>query len=302
MFDPPVGELGEHLWEVEGAVGADEGARVSGDAFLDPARQHAGDHLAVDRVRDSDRCVRCDEPEVPEVGDVVVVGLQVEHVARQHRTEDLLDAGFGEPGRERVQMGRPGKDELFLRRLQMVDRDRLCHGNGEFFDGLAGECVDEPRLAGGQFVGVVDGAGGEGLAGLGGVLGVEVGDLVQGEVTEPQRLQLDVERAGGPQPGRVTPGGGPGDPRNREAISGAAVADVSQAAQRDGPGERGGAAVVAVAELAEDAEERLAAQRVDLVEEQDQWAWAHLCPRAQRVDDQCAVRRVRPWRWTQLGR
>ncbi len=105
-------------------------------------------------------------------------------------------------------MGRPGEDEPFLGRLQVLDRDRLCHGNGEFFDDLAGEGVDEPWLASGQLVGVVDGSGGEKLAGVGGVLAVQLGDLDRGEVAEPQRLNLDGERAGCSQPGRVAPGGG----------------------------------------------------------------------------------------------
>jgi hypothetical protein len=72
-----------------------------------------------------------------------------------------------------------------------------CEVRDELLDGLLGERVDEPGLALGELEGAGVGARGEDLAGVGGVLGVELGDLVGGEVQEGEGADLDVEGAGG---------------------------------------------------------------------------------------------------------
>ncbi len=187
-------------------------------------------------------------------------------------------------------MSRPGKDQAFLGLLQVVDRDRLRGGDREFLDDLAGQRVDKPRLAASQLEGVFHGARDERLPGVGGVLAVEHGHLVQGEVSQPQRLQFDVERARGPETGRVAPG------------CRFIVADVAQAAQRDRRGEVARPAAVAVAELAENADQTLTAQSVDLVEEQHQGPRADLRPRPQRLDEEGAFRRLRPRRRAKIRR
>jgi len=77
----------------------------------------------------------------------------------------------------------------------MINRDRLRRWDIQLLDRLAGQGIDEPRLAAGQLVGVLDRSGTELLAGLGCVLTVEISHLVQSEVPEAQRLQLYVARA-----------------------------------------------------------------------------------------------------------
>jgi hypothetical protein len=160
--------------------------RVGRDAFLDARRQDPDDDLAVDRVGNPDRRPRRDEAQVAHVADVVVIRLDRENVTREDRAEDPLHTGLGEPGSQRVQMRRPGEDQPFLGLLQVVDRDRLRGGDREFLDDLAGQRVDKPRLAAGQLEGVFRGAWRERLPGVGSVLSVEHGHVVQGEVSQPQ--------------------------------------------------------------------------------------------------------------------
>jgi hypothetical protein len=71
------------------------------------------------------------------------------------------------------------------------------------------------------------GVRGEALAGVVGVLLVELGDLVRGEVAQGQRLDLDVEGARGAEPAVAA---------GRDLV----VADVAQTDQREGPREAAG--------------------------------------------------------------
>ncbi|WP_235014089.1 hypothetical protein [Parafrankia sp. Ea1.12] len=100
-------------------------------------------------------------------------------------------------------------------------------------DDLVRERVDQPGLPVGQLECPLDRAVSEWLPGVRRVLTVEFADLVESEVPQPQRPDDDVERAGVAEPVRVAAGGRPGDPRNREAISGVAVAEIAQTAESD---------------------------------------------------------------------
>ena len=114
------------------------------------------------------------------------------------------------------------------------------------------------------------------LPGFGGVLGVQRGDLFDGEVADPDRLDGDVEGARAAQPGGVTAG------------RGLVVADVPHPAQHDRGGERLRPVIVAVAELVQHAAQHEAVQGVDLVEEQHQRQRAGDRPVLQGTEDQAA--------------
>ncbi len=147
-----------------------------------------------------------------------------------------------------------------------------------------GQGVDQPRLALRQLEHPLHRVLGELLAGRLRVLVVQLGDLVGGEVAQAQRLSDDVERAG-----RVRPAG-------LATRGDLVVTQVAQPAQHHGRGE--GLAlmpgVVAVAELAEDADHAVALQGVDLVEEQHHAARAAAAPLAQRRTEPGARRSLRP--------
>jgi hypothetical protein len=109
------------------------------------------------------------------------------------------------------------------------------------------------------------------------LLGVEFGHLRGGEVPQPQRLQLDVERTGGAEPVRVTAGGS------------FIVADVALPAQHHRGGEPLRPLGEPVPQLAQDADQTLPAQCVDLVEEQHQRLGAGPRPRRKRLREQARV-------------
>ncbi len=221
----------------------------------------------VDRVGDADRCCCRDQPEVAYILQVVVVRVELRQCAGQHRFDDAADAGLGEACGQGVEVGGTGENQPLLGRFHVIQSDPLWGGNREFLDDFTGQRVDQPRLPGGQLDRPVHRLCSERLAGLGGVLGVELADLVGGEISQPQRLQLDIEGAGGAEPVRVATGGD------------FVVADVAKAAQRHRCREPVRALVVTGPELAQDADQALAAQGVDLVEEQYQRPWAGTCPR-----------------------
>ncbi len=112
------------------------------------------------------------------------------------------------------------QNQPLLRLLHMLDADRLRRKNLDFFDNLPGQRVDQPRLPRGQLHRPRHRRRGENLPGLGRVLAVQLSHLARGEISQPQRLQLDIERAGRPKPTRVATAG--------DLI----VADVAQPTQR----------------------------------------------------------------------
>ncbi|WP_044246773.1 hypothetical protein [Chondromyces apiculatus] len=125
---------------------------------------------------------------------------------------------------------------------------------------------------------------------LGGVLGVEFADLGEGEVAEPEGLDLDVEGAGGAEPVRIP------------AAGDLVVAHVAQAAEGHGGRKVGRTAREVGAELPEDAEQAGAALGVDLVEEEDERARTGARPGAQGCADESLVALGVDGRWPQLGR
>jgi hypothetical protein len=124
--------------------------------------------------------------------------------------------------------------------------------------GLVGQRVDQPGLALGQLPDPVDGRVGEGLTGLGGVLGEQRGAVGGIEVAQAQGLGLDVEPAAA------------GDDLLLGRGMDAVVAQVAHAAEHDGGRERLRALGVTGAQLAQQRDQRVADQGVDLVEQQHQ--------------------------------
>ncbi len=180
-------------------------------------------------------------------------------------------------------------DDPFGGLVDVVACDRL-RGDLHAVHDLVCEGIDQPRLTHGQRIGVLDGLGDEPLAGVGGVLPVELTDLVEGEVVQPQGRHLDVERTRRRQPGRIAVRSNP------------VIADVAQAAENDRRGEAGGAVAVTVAQLAEDAEQGASAEGVNLVEEQHQRSRAGLRPDGERFREEPLRPALRPGRRTQVGR
>ena len=135
---------------------------------------------------------------------------------------------------------------------------------------LEGDGVDQPRLTTGQLPDCGLGVAGEFLAGFRGVLGKQGLDIVWREVAEPQGLGADVEG---------TPSG---DDRVLGRRLDPIVAHVPDAAQDDALRETPRAFRIAGAELAQHRDQRVADQRVDLVEHEDQRSGARLAPTRQQ--------------------
>jgi hypothetical protein len=224
VLAPEGGELGEKPLEVEAAVRVDEALRVHVDAVLDARPEHAHDDLAVDRVCDSKRTRRRDQPEVAHVRDVVVVGVTAGERALDERLHHPPHARLAEACDQRVEVRRPCQDEPFLGLFHGLRGDRSRRYHGHLLDHLAGERVHQPRLALGQLEGEVEGRGRERLSGLLGVLAVEGADLLGVEVAEAERFHLDVERAGRAEAVRVA------------AARHLVVAHVAKPAEHDRPG------------------------------------------------------------------
>ena len=121
---------------------------------------------------------------------------------------------------------------------------------------MVGEGVYEEGLAPAPVEDAIDGGLGEGLAGVRGVLGVELGHLGAGEVAEGERAVLDVE-------------GGAGVGGQAALGLDQIVAEISHADEGDGGREAAGSLAEAFAELGEEAHHGRPLDRVHLVEQQD---------------------------------
>ncbi len=157
---------------------------------------------------------------------------------------------------ERVEVRDARQDEALLRLVDVRGGHGGAAVRNQLVDRGRRERVHEPGLPAAQIEGAVDRGLLERLAGLGGVLGVELGHLVAGEGAEGERLDEDVEGA------------------RRAQARGAAggdlvVAHVAQPDERDRRGKRPRALGVPGAELTQHREERAVAERVDLVDEED---------------------------------
>lgn len=111
----------------------------------------------------------------------------------------------------------------------------------------------------------------EDLPGLPRVLLEELADLFFGEGREGKGRHLDVERARAPEATRIAP------------ARHLALPDVPEAAQDDRPGGALRPLRVGVAELTEDSDEALAADRVDLVEQENHRSGAGRSPLGEEI-------------------
>ncbi|WP_432194570.1 hypothetical protein [Streptomyces sp. bgisy027] len=136
-----------------------------------------------------------DQPQVTHVTQIVVVRVRrQEQLARDHRLDHPPHPVLAQPGGQRVQMRRTRQDQPLLRLLHVLGRDRPVRRHPHLLDDLPGQRVDQPRLSLGKAEGTLQRIHREILARLRGVLPVQLGDLGRGEVAQPQRRHLDVER------------------------------------------------------------------------------------------------------------
>lgn len=110
------------------------------------------------------------------------------------------------------------------------------------------------------------------LAGVGRVLAVELGDLVCGKVGKGERLDLDVERRGGAQALNVG--------SHLQSV----VAHVPQADEGHGLGEGARPVGIAGPKLAEDRDQDVVHERVDLVQEENYRQRALPGPASQKIE------------------
>ena len=193
--------------------------------------------------------------------------------AAQQRLDDAPDALLLELVRELIEVRLAARDEPLPRVTDGVGRDRpgAVPAGRVPEAGVVGQGVDQPGLPAGQLPDLVPGARGERLARRLGVLGEQRQNLVVREVAQAQRLGLHVERAAA------------GDDRLLGARPDAVVAHVPHAAQDDALRKGRRAPDVARSQLAQHREQRIAHQRVDLVDEQHRRPRVGLRPAAQRL-------------------
>jgi hypothetical protein len=196
------------------------------------------------------------QPEVEGEADVVVEDVRGQRLAGDDRLDHSPHPRLTQAFDQRVEVGVPAQDELLLRRLDHASVDRGRAVRGQLLHRLPGERVDQPGLAARQLEGERPGLGGEGLAGVGGVLAVELGDLVRREVGKGERFDLDVERRGGAE--------APDLRANLPPV----IPHVAQAHQGHGLRELPGPVGVPRAELVEDRDQEVVEEGVDLVEEE----------------------------------
>ena len=165
-------------------------------------------------------------------------------------------------------------DQPFLGREDVVAGDwtRAVAARPVVEADVVAERVHQPRLAGGACPDHLQGVVGERLSRLRGVLGEQGSHLRLGEVAEPQRFRLDVE------------GAAPEHQRVRGARLDAVVTHVHHAAQDHAVRKAGGSLVVAGPQLPQHGHQRVADQRVDLVDQKHQRARIDLGPTRKHVD------------------
>ena len=183
-----------------------------------------------------------------------------------------------------------GEDEPLLGPVDVRRGDALVGRDRQLLDDLASEGVDQPGLPGRELLDAGERRLGEDLPDVVRVLGVERAQLFPGEVADAQGGDLDVERARGAH--------ALGIPTARGLV----VAHVAETAEDDRGGEIPGAARESGAKLAQHAEQALAAQGVDLVEEEDERPRARARPRGEGGDDQGLVTLEREGGRTEIRR
>ena len=179
VLTPEGEEALQHPRQIERPVIADEAAGLLRHPTLHGIGQGADDDLAVHGVRRAHRIVRCDEPQVPDIGEVVVIGAVGREldVGGDQRLQDAAHPRLVEAGDERVEVRLAGQDQTLSRLVDMLGGDRLHGGQAELLGDLAAEGVGQPGLAAGQLPEPVEGGRFEAAAGVGGVVLIEGPEL-----------------------------------------------------------------------------------------------------------------------------
>jgi hypothetical protein len=167
---------------------------------LEGSGESADDEFGIDGVGGDDLLLGrgADEAEVAGVEEIVVVGAAGYIVAEEEGLDDVSDAGFLEVFEEAVEVNGAALDEALDGVVDVVEGDGAAVVTLEgLLDDFAGDGVDEPRLAECLLVDMFDGIGLEHLPCFGGMLCVEGGNLIEGEVLEGHGFGDDVEGAGG---------------------------------------------------------------------------------------------------------
>ena len=211
------------------------------------------------------------KPQVAHVLQVVGTHLRVRLAAAQQRLHDAPHALLLQLVGELFQVRLPAQDELFARGVDRLGGDRPAAVASPFAGEarLLGQCVDQPRLAGGQLPHRLQRRCGEPLPGLRGVLAEQRAHLGLREVVQPQGSRLDVE------------GAAAGDHALLGRRVDAVVAHVAHPAQNHALREAGRALVVAGAQLPQHRDQGVADQRVDFVDQQHQGRGVGLRPPCQ---------------------
>ncbi len=170
------------------------GARQAHRGF-DHHRQRPGNDLAVDRIRHRQIAVLpAQEAQVDCVFEIVRRHVGTEKAAFEDRLDHPAQAGLAQSFGERVEVGIPAQHQAFL---GLLDRGRsdLFRSVGHFdLDQLPRQRVDQPGLTLGQLEDARQRFGLEDLTGRSLVLPAKRGHFFGGEITQGERLDLDVER------------------------------------------------------------------------------------------------------------
>ena len=223
------------------------------------------------RVGDPVNAARRQQAEVPNVLHVVRVGLRSLVLAAKHRLDHPLHALLSELVRKLVQVCLTPDHELLpcLHDGVFVDRERAVPASLVPEARLVGQGVDQPRLALGLVPHRSKRGFGESLARLLGVLAEQGARCGLVEVAEPQRFRLDVE------------GAAAGDDLAGGLRVDAVVAHVADAAQDHALRKGRWAHVVAGAQLAQHRDQRVAHERIDLVDQEHEGLGVVLGPVAE---------------------
>ena len=197
VLAPEGNKGGKEPLRVERSLGSEPRGPDGRQGILRSERQHPGDDLAVDRIRDDQSC-RWIASRQTEVHDElpVVVGGAVNRGPRQDRLDHLPNARLPKAFRETVEMGVLPRDQDLLCGVDVLAGDGGGGIGDDDLEDLASERIDEPGLPLGEVESAFKRPGRKLLAGLCRVLTVELGDLLRREGTEGEGLDLDVERAG----------------------------------------------------------------------------------------------------------
>ena len=159
--------------------------------FLLVAREIASDDLGVHLVRRNELApvVFLEQPQIRHETPVLAVPRDGTLPAEDDRLDDPPHARFAKPLHQAVHMRVAMADDRLLRRLDVVRRHSLVVTEVmNLLDTLAGEGVDEPRLAPGESHHLVENIRREVLTRLLGMLCIERGNLFGREIAQEQVL------------------------------------------------------------------------------------------------------------------